>query len=38
MQDNIIITENELINMHNNEITPSDNKERLNKFIRWRIQ
>ena len=34
MQNNIIIIENELKNMQNNEIISSDNKERLNQFIR----
>ena len=30
MQNNIIIIENELMNMHNNKIISSDNKERFN--------
>ena len=37
IQDNIIIIENELMNIYNNEIISSDNKERFNQFIRWRI-
>ena len=37
MYNNIIIIENELKNMQNNEIILSNNKKRLNQFIRWRI-
>ena len=37
MHDNIIMIENELLDMQNNGVTPSDNKERLNQFVRWRI-
>ena len=32
--NNIIIIENELLNMQNNEIISSNNKERFNQFIR----
>ena len=38
MHNNIIMIKNELVNMQNKEITSSDNKERLNQFIFWRIQ
>ena len=38
MYNNIIIIENQLKNMQNKEITSSNNKKRLDQFIRWRIQ
>ena len=33
MYNNIIMTENQLKNMHNKKVTSSDNKERFNQFI-----
>ena len=38
MYNNIIMTENQLKNMHNKKVTSSDNKERFNQFIFWKIQ
>ena len=36
--NNIIMIEDQLKNMQNKEVISSDNKERLNQFILWRIQ
>ena len=38
IHNNIIMIENQLKNMQNKEIIPSNNKERFDQFIRWRIQ
>ena len=38
MQDNIIIIEDELKDMQDNEVIPSDLKDRFNQFVRWKIQ
>ncbi|CAF9941899.1 MAG: hypothetical protein ALECFALPRED_009376 [Alectoria fallacina] len=38
LQDNTIMTEDELKDMQDNGITPSDPKDKLNQFVRWRIQ
>ena len=37
MHNNIIMTENQLKNMQNKGVTSSNNKKRLDQFIRWRI-
>ena len=38
MHNNIIIIENQLKNMQNKRVILSNNKERFNQFILWRIQ